>query len=167
MSVQACTLTHTQTDRESICLSWQWAEVDGIDLGLSHSFLHSAPPPLLSYFVFSRGCHSQSHSANHLSQRLRSHRWRGNFGFQQRVPYFARAAQNVLANNHLTVSECGFFGRTFRLWILNREGLLQKKVIWDDWYVILENLHICNGLKVPSIVDEQLQGDFLNTPWKH
>lgn len=112
---------HTSRQTESICLSWRWAEVDGIDLDPSHSFLHSAPPPFLSYFVFSRGCHSQSHTANHLSRRLWSHTQRGKFGFQQRVLDYARAAQNVLANNHPSVSECGLFGRTFRLWILNRE----------------------------------------------
>lgn len=68
-----CAGMHPHTDRESICLSWHWAGVDGIDLDLSHSFLHSAPPPpLLSHFVFLRGCHSQSHSANHLSRRLQS-----------------------------------------------------------------------------------------------
>lgn len=68
-----CAGMHPRADRESICLSWHRAEVDGIDLDLSRSFLRSAPPPpLLSHFVFSRGCHSQSHSANHLSRRLQS-----------------------------------------------------------------------------------------------
>lgn len=93
------THTRTQTDRESICLSWHCVEVDGIDLDLSHSFLHSAPPPLLSHFVFSQDCHSQSHSANHLSLRLQSHSQQENFGLHQHIPYLARAAQNVLANS--------------------------------------------------------------------
>jgi len=41
-----------RADRESICLSWQRAEVDGIDLDLSLSlFLPPAPPPLLFSLV--------------------------------------------------------------------------------------------------------------------
>lgn len=160
---------HTSRQTESICLSWRWAEVDGIDLDPSHSFLHSAPPPFLSYFVFSRGCHSQSHTANHLSRRLRSHSQRGKFGFQQRALDFARAAQNVLANNHPSVSECGLFGRTFRLWILNREWLLEEKLIWNDWCVILKKLQVCIGLHMLSnVVVRNYKATFQNPDsWTH
>lgn len=51
----------------------------------------------------------------------------GKFGFQQLKLDFARAAQNVLANNHPSVSGCGLLGRTFRLWILNRNDWWWKK----------------------------------------
>lgn len=51
---------------------------------------------------------------------------RGKFGFQRHKLDFARAAQNVLANNHPSVSECGLLGRTFGLWILNRDWFLQE-----------------------------------------
>lgn len=83
--------THAHTERLS--------EVGSIDL--------DTVPRLLFFpdFAFSRGCHS--HSAGHLSLRRRSHSQRGKFGFERHALDFARATQNVLANNHPSVSKCG------------------------------------------------------------
>lgn len=64
----------------------------------------SPPPPLApcSYSLSFHGCHS-----NHLSPRPESGGRRGNS--------WPRAAPNVVANNHPSVSPCGLLGIAFRL----------------------------------------------------
>lgn len=114
-----CAGMHPRADRESICLSWHRAEVDGIDLDLSRSFLRSAPPPPLLSLPFTVTlCKSPLTEASVGGGILAFGDVRCTLPGQLKMSWLT------------TIPQClnvGFFGRTFRLWFLNRDGLLKKQ----------------------------------------
>lgn len=122
-----CAGMHPRADRESICLSWHRAEVDGIDLDLSRSFLPSLCSSSSSAFSLCLLARLPFTVTLCKSPLTEASVGGGILAFGDvRCTLPGQLKMSWLT----TIPQClnvGFFGRTFRLWILNRDGLLKKQ----------------------------------------
>lgn len=107
---------HPHMDAGSICLSWLWVGVDGIHLDLS---VLPPPPQMLLFLLCLLAAPQFTVTLLLRASQLKS---AGEFWLSLAV---ARASQTILANKQCSVTRRGLFGKTLKLWILNREGLLQ------------------------------------------